>query len=43
LKEHTASVFRATDLNTVDNEFHHPEDGGRNIPPNQLTKPTTKA
>jgi hypothetical protein len=38
LKEHTASVFWVKDK-----EFHHPEDGGRNIPPKQLTKPTTKA
>jgi len=42
LKEHTASVFRVTELHSANNEFHHPEDGGRNIPPKQLTKPTTK-
>jgi hypothetical protein len=43
LKEHTASAFRVTELHSVDTKFHHPEDEGRNIPPKQLTKPTTKA
>jgi len=43
LKEHTAYAFRVTELHSVDTEFHYPEGGGRNIPPKQLTKPTTKA
>jgi hypothetical protein len=43
LKEHTASAFRVKELHSVNNEFCHHEDGGRNIPPKQLTKPTTKA
>jgi len=43
LKEHTAYAFRVTELHSVYTEFHHPEDGGRNIPPKLPTKPTKKA